>query len=116
MRRGYGLMRERVAAPLSRKLMPTLTVMNAEGFAIHVPARASAPGQSGGEFMKRTKQERMEQLKVSVPPEVLAALDDFARAQGLSRADAVRAALLYSPPVARFLTHGPVASRDVLGP
>ncbi len=66
--------------------------------------------------MKRAKQERMEELKVSVSAEVLAALDDFARAQGLSRADAVRAALFNSPPVVHFLTHGRVSSRDVLGP
>jgi len=54
----------------------------------------------------------MEELKITVSPKVLAALDDYARARGVSRADA----LLDSPPVARWLTHGPVASRDVLGP
>jgi hypothetical protein len=66
--------------------------------------------------MKRSRHQRTEELKVIVSTEVMAALDDFARAQGLSRAEALRAALLDSPPVARFLTHGPVASRDVLGP
>jgi hypothetical protein len=66
--------------------------------------------------MKRSKHPRMEQLTVTVSAEVMAALNDFARAQGLSRAEAVRTALFYSPAVARFLAHGPVASRDVLGP
>ncbi|HTW73409.1 MAG TPA: hypothetical protein VMD56_00630 [Steroidobacteraceae bacterium] len=62
--------------------------------------------------MKRPKGRHMEELKITVSPKVLAALDDYARARGVSRADA----LLDSPPVARWLTHGPVASRDVLGP
>ena len=66
--------------------------------------------------MKHGKQQHTEELKVSLSPEVMAALDDFARAQGLSRADAVRAALFSCPSVVHFLTHGPVSSRDVLGP
>jgi Ribbon-helix-helix protein, copG family len=66
--------------------------------------------------MKRNKQQRAGELKVSLSSEVMAAVDDFARAQGLSRAEAVRAALFYCPSVANFITHGPVSSRDVLGP
>lgn len=66
--------------------------------------------------MKRSKQHRTKELKVDLSPEVMAALDDFARAQGLSRADAVRAALFSCPSVVHFLTHGPVSFRDVLGP
>ncbi len=66
--------------------------------------------------MKRSKVPHTEELKIAVSSKVLAALDDYARAEGLSRADALKAVLLDSPPLARFLEHGPVASRDVLGP
>lgn len=66
--------------------------------------------------MKRSKQQGPEELQVRLSPEVMAVLDDFARAQGLSRADAVRAALFCCPSVVRVLAHGPVSFRDVLGP
>lgn len=65
--------------------------------------------------MKRSKS-RTAQIKVTVSCEVMAALDDYARAQGLSLSDAARMALYCAPQVARALGHGPVALRDVLGP
>jgi hypothetical protein len=65
--------------------------------------------------MKRSKS-RTAEIKVTVSCEVIAALDDYARSQGLSRADAARVALYSAPQVARVLGQGPVALRDVLGP
>jgi hypothetical protein len=56
------------------------------------------------------------QLRLTVSCEVLAALDDYARSQGLSRRDAARVALYSAPQVARALGHGTVALRDVQGP
>jgi len=66
--------------------------------------------------MKRSKSHGMEQIKVTVSAEVVAALDEYARAQGLSRADAVRVALCSVPQVRSALSRTPVSSRDVLGP
>jgi hypothetical protein len=59
---------------------------------------------------------RTTQIKLTVSCEVIAALDDYARTQGLSRSDAARMALYSAPQVARVLGQGPVALRDVLGP
>lgn len=58
----------------------------------------------------------MEQIKVTLSSDVVAALDEYARSQGLSRADAVRMALCSAPQVRNALTRAPVSSRDVLGP
>ncbi|MGH8143754.1 MAG: ribbon-helix-helix protein, CopG family [Steroidobacteraceae bacterium] len=66
--------------------------------------------------MKRSKAHGMEQIKVTVSSELVAALDEFARSQGLSRADAVRMALYSAPQVRSALTQTPVSSRDVVGP
>jgi len=67
--------------------------------------------------MKRSKRQGTQtELKITVPPALVAVLDDYARAQGLSRADAVRMALYSAPQLARALTHLPVSARDVLGP
>lgn len=65
--------------------------------------------------MKRVKN-RTAQLRLTVSCEVIAALDDYARSQGLTLRDAARVALYSSPQLARALGHGPVALRDVLGP
>ncbi|HEX4025118.1 MAG TPA: ribbon-helix-helix domain-containing protein [Steroidobacteraceae bacterium] len=66
--------------------------------------------------MKRSRSHGMEQIKVTVSSEVMAALDEYARSQGLSRADAVRAALCSAPQVRSALSRTPVSSRDVVGP
>jgi len=66
--------------------------------------------------MKRSKSHGMEQINVTVSSEVVAALDEYARAQGLSRADAARVALCSAPQVRCALNRTPVSSRDVLGP
>jgi hypothetical protein len=65
--------------------------------------------------MKRSKG-RTAQIKLMVSCEVIAALDDYARTQGLTLSDAARVALYSAPQVAHVLGHGPVALRDVLGP
>jgi hypothetical protein len=65
--------------------------------------------------MKRSKG-RTAQLKLTVSCEVIAALDDYARTEGLTLSDAARIALYSAPQVARALGQGPVALRDVLGP
>lgn len=66
--------------------------------------------------MKRSKGHNMEELKVDVSSELLAALDKYAHSQGLSRAEAARLALCSAPQVAKVLTRAPVSGRDVLGP
>ena len=66
--------------------------------------------------MKRSKSLRMEEMKVELTAEVVAALDDFARCHGLSRAEALRVAVYSAPQVAKALTRAPVSARDVLGP
>jgi hypothetical protein len=58
----------------------------------------------------------MEEIKVEVSSDVLAALDDFARVHGLSRAQAARMMLSSAPEVAHALLRAPVSGRDVLGP
>jgi len=65
--------------------------------------------------MKRSKSHTA-QIKLTVSCEVIAALDDFARSQGMTLSDAARVALYSAPQVARALREGPVALRDVLGP
>lgn len=65
--------------------------------------------------MKRSKGHTA-QLKLTVSCEVIAALDDYARSQGLSLRDAARVALYSAPQVAHVIGHGPVPLRDVLGP
>ena len=65
--------------------------------------------------MKRTKS-RTAQIKLTVSCEVIAALDDYARTQGMTLSDAARMALYSAPQVARAIGHGPVALRDVQGP
>jgi len=66
--------------------------------------------------MRRSKSHRMEEIKVELSSEVVAALDDYARCHGLSRAEAARVALCSAPQVAKLLTRAPVSARDVLGP
>lgn len=66
--------------------------------------------------MKRSKGHGMEEIRIELSAEVLAALDDYARSHGLSRAEAVRVALCSAPQVAPQLTRAPVSARDVLGP
>ncbi|HWG77351.1 MAG TPA: hypothetical protein VN660_11250 [Steroidobacteraceae bacterium] len=65
--------------------------------------------------MKRVKN-CTAQLKLEVSCEVIAALDDYARSQGLTLRDAARMALYSAPQLARALGHGPVPLRDVVGP
>lgn len=60
--------------------------------------------------------QRMQELKVAVPAGLVAALDHFAVAKGLSRAEAIRLALCSEPLVDDVMHGGGVASRDVLGP
>ena len=65
--------------------------------------------------MKQSKRQTAE-ITLNVSSEMLAVLDAYARNQGISRADAARAALYSAPQIARTLVQGPVALRDVLGP
>ena len=58
----------------------------------------------------------MEEIKLTVSSELAAALDDFARSQGVSRDEAVRLALYSTPALARVLRQAPVSGRDVTGP
>jgi len=58
----------------------------------------------------------MAELTVGVPAPLLAAIDEYARAQGVSRAEATGLLLYSAPWVAERIAHAGVSSRDVLGP
>jgi hypothetical protein len=66
--------------------------------------------------MKRSKARGMEEIKLTVSSGVAAALDEYARSLGLSRADAIRVALCSAPQMRSALSRAPVSSRDVVGP
>jgi hypothetical protein len=58
----------------------------------------------------------MAELSVGVPASLLTAIDEYARAQGVSRAEATGLLLYSAPWVAQRIAHAGVSSRDVLGP
>lgn len=60
----------------------------------------------------------MQELRVVVPARLLAALDDYARSRGVSRAEAVRDALCCGPLVGTLMrmSEAGISLSDVVGP
>jgi hypothetical protein len=58
----------------------------------------------------------MAKVELQIPSRVVAALDRYARAEGLSRSEAARFALCCGPTVTGFLDRQGVPSADVVGP
>jgi hypothetical protein len=58
----------------------------------------------------------LEEITLSVPAGLVAALDEYARAHGLTRAEAAGMALYSAPEVASMVFGADVALRDVVGP
>ncbi len=65
--------------------------------------------------MKRSKG-RTAQIKLTVSSEVIAALDHYARVEGLSRSDAARVALYSAPQVLQALGQGAGRAARRAGP
>jgi hypothetical protein len=58
----------------------------------------------------------IEEITLSVPAGLVAALDEYARAHGVTRAEAAGMALYSAPEVASMVFGADVALRDVAGP
>jgi hypothetical protein len=58
----------------------------------------------------------MASVEVQIPPRVVKALGQYARAEGLSLSEAARYALCCGPTVCGFLDRQGVPSADVVGP
>ena len=78
---------------------------------------------SGGDSVSLARRRRgslrragIEEITLSVPAGLVAALDEYARAHGITRAEAAGMALYSAPEVASMVFGADVALRDVVGP
>jgi hypothetical protein len=67
-------------------------------------------------YRRAVRQAPMVRIDLEVPANILEALDSYARAAGVSRAEAARFALCCGPTIAEFLDRQGVPSADVVGP